>query len=195
MAAYLSASLDLGCRQDANLRFVSWLEIVSHEKCPATTKAARNPLLIPYDLDKAEHTLIPDGLCGIAHRDHGVSFYAIEADRNTEPIVASKITRSSYARHLTGYRYVLRNELYKKHYGVPNLQVLNITVSETHMHNIMAHLKKTTAEGVRHLSGPHPFLFKAVPTLGRRINKPPVSGHILTEPYRRIGEERVRLDE
>jgi hypothetical protein len=58
----------------------------------------------------------------------------------------------------------------------------------------MAHLTRTTAEGARHLSGAHPFLFKAVPALGRRINKPPVSGHILTESYRRIGEEHVRID-
>ncbi len=194
MAAYLTASLDLGCRQDPNLEFVSWLDIFSRDKCPPVTKAARNPLLIPYELDKAEHALIPDGLCGISHRERGVSFYAIEADRNNEPIEASKLSRSSYARHLLGYRFVLRNELYKTHYGVPNLQVLNITVSERHMLNIMAHLKKATTEPARHLSGAHPFLFKAVPSLGRRINKPPVSGHILTESYRRIGEERVRID-
>jgi hypothetical protein len=193
MAAYLSASLDVGCRQDQNLRFVSWLEIFSHEKCPPATKAARNPLLIPYELDKVEHALIPDGLCGIAHRERGVSFYAIEADRNNEPIEASKLTRSSYARHLLGYRYALRNELHKAHYGVPNLQVLTITVSETHLHNIMAHLKKVTAEAARHLSGAHPFLFKAVPALGRRINKPPVSGHILSEPFKRIGDDYVLI--
>ncbi len=194
MAAHIMASLDLGCRQDPNLRFVSWLDIFNHEKCPAATKAAHNPLLIPYTLDKADHALIPDGLCGIEHRERGVSFYAMEADRNNEPIEASKLARSSYARHLAGYRFVLRNELYKKHYGVPNMQVLNITVSEMHMHNIMAHLKRTTAEGARHLSGAHPFLFKAVPALGRRINKPPVSGHVLMEPFHRIGDDRVRID-
>jgi hypothetical protein len=176
------------------LRFVSWLDIFKHEKCPAATKTARNPFLIPYTLDKVDHTLIPDGLCGIEHRERGVSFYAMEADRNNEPIEASKLARSSYARHLVGYRFVLRNELYKTHYGIPNMQVLNITVSEMHMRNIMAHLKRTTAEGARHLSGAHPFLFKAVPALGRRINKPPVSAHILTEGYRRVGEERVQID-
>jgi hypothetical protein len=194
MAAYLSASLDLGCRQDENLRFVSWLEILGHEKCPATTKAAHNPLLIRYTLDNVEHALIPDGLCGIFHRDQGVSFYAIEADRNNEPIETSKLTRSSYARHIQGYRYVLRNELYKTHYGVPNMQVLTVTVSETHMHNIIAHVKKVTADRANRLSGGHPFLFKAVPSLGRRINKPEVSGHVLTAPYLRVGDEEVRID-
>jgi len=194
MAAYISASLDLGCRQDDALRFVSWLDIFSHEKCPPATKAARNPLLIPFELDTVKHAVIPDGLCGISHRDHGVSFYAIEADRNNEPIETSKITRSSYARHVHGYRYVIRNDLYKKHYGIPNLQVLSITVSETHALNIMAHVKKVTAEPVRHLSGAHPFLFKAVPSLGRRTNKPPISGHILTSPYQRIGDAGVRID-
>jgi hypothetical protein len=194
MAAHIMASLDLGCRQDPNLRFVSWLDIFTHDKFPAATKAARNPLLIPFTLDKVDHALIPDGLCGIEHRERGVSFYAMEADRNNEPIEASKFARSSYARHLLGYRFVLRNELYKTHYGIPNMQVLNITVSETHMRNIMAHLKRTTAEGARHLSGAHPFLFKAVPALGRRINKPQVSPHVLTEPFKRVGEERVRID-
>jgi len=191
MAAYLSASLDLGCRQDENLRFVSWLEIFDHDKCPPTTKAARNPFIITYAMDKVEHALIPDGLCGVEHRERGLSFYAIEADRHNEPIETSKLNRSSFAKHIHGYRYVLRNELYKAHYGIPNLQVLNITVSETHMLNIMAHLKRVTAERARHLSGAHPFLFKTIPSLGRRVNKPPVSGHVLSESYKRIGDANV----
>ncbi|MBR7518124.1 hypothetical protein KC217_20865, partial [Mycobacterium tuberculosis] len=90
------------------------------------------PLLIPFSFEKADHAVIPDGLCGIAHAKRGVSFYAIEADRNNEPIETSKLSRSSVARHIWGYRYVLRNELYKSHYGLPNLQVLTITTSEMH---------------------------------------------------------------
>ena len=194
MAAHIMASLDLGCRQDPNLQFVSWLDILKHGTCPETTRRAPNPLLISYTPDNVEHALIPDGLCGIEHRERGVSFYAMEADRKNEPIETSKLARSSYARHLLGYRYVLRNELYKRYYGIPNMQVLTITVSEMHVRNIMAHLRRTTSEGARHLSGAHPFLFKAVPALGRRINKPPVSGHILTDPYQRVGEGDVRID-
>jgi len=193
MAAHISASLELGCRQNADLKFISWLDIFSRDKCPSETRAARNPLLIPYTFEKAEHAIVPDGLCGIAHRERGMNFYAVEADRNTEPVESSRLSRSSYARHLWGYRYVLRNELYKSRYGLPNLQVLTITVSEMHMLHIMAHLKRTAAAAERHLSGAHPFLFKAVPSLGRRVNKPPVSGHILTESYRRIGDESVSI--
>jgi len=194
MAAHIMASLEIGCRESADLRFISWLDIFSHEKCPSETKAAHNPFVIPYSIDKTEHTVIPDGLCAIAHREHGVSFYAIEADRNNEPIETSNLARSSYAKHLHGYRYILRNELYKTHYGVPNMQVLNITVSELHMMNIMAHLKKTTSERARHLSGAHPFLFKAVPSLGRRVNKPPPTGHVLTESFRRIGHDSIFIN-
>ncbi|MDR3386356.1 MAG: replication-relaxation family protein [Rudaea sp.] len=193
MAAYISASLALGCREDADLTFISWLDIFSRDKCPATTKAARNPLLIPFSFGKADHAVIPDGLCGISHRERGVNFYAIEADRNTEPIETSRLSRSSIARHLWGYRFVLRNELYRLHYGLPNLQVLTITTSEVHMQNIMAHLKRAAAAAERHLSGAHPFLFKAVPVLGRRVNKPPISGHILTESYRRVDDEKVSI--
>jgi hypothetical protein len=193
MAAYIMASLDLGCRQDPELRFISWLDIFSHEKCPSTTKAARNPFLIPYSLANTDHAVIPDGLCGIEHRERGINFYAVEADRNNEPIESSNLTRSSYARHLQGYRYVLRNDLYKAHYGLPNMQVLNVTVSDLHMLNIISHLKKAAAEGARHLSGAHPFLFKSVPSLGRRINKPPVTDHVLTAPWRRVGEDNVTI--
>jgi hypothetical protein len=195
MAAYLSASFELGCKQDENLRFVSWLEIFSDARCPEETRAEPNPLVIPYLIGNVEHALIPDALCGIARCDTVVTtYYAIEADRNNEPIESSNIARSSYAKHLHGYRYVLRNDLYKRRYGVPNIQVLTLTVSETHMRNIMAHLKKITDNRAAGLSGAHPFLFKAVPALGRRINKPPVSGHVLTTPYLRVGDERVRID-
>jgi len=41
---------------------------------------------------------------------------------------------------------VLRNELCKARYGIRNMRVLNITVSETHTRNMMAHLKRTTAK-------------------------------------------------
>ena len=175
-------------------RFISWLDIFNHEKCPSATKAAHNPFLIPYSLDNSDHALVPDGLCGVAHSQRGISFYAIEADRNNEPIETSNLARSSVRQAYPGLSVVLRNELYKTHYGVPNMQVLNITVSELHMLNIIAYLKKATAESARHLSGPHPFLFKAVPSLGRRINKPPATGLLLNENYQRVGDAHVFIN-
>lgn len=191
MAAYVSASLDLGCRQNG-LCFISWLDIFEHSKCPQQTKSARNPFLIPYTIDRQLRALIPDGLCAV-QTAAGINFYALEADRNNEPIETSNLTRSSYARHIQGYRHALRKELYKIHYGVPNLQVLNVTVSELHMINIIAHLKRVTAVKSPDLTGSHPFLFKSVPELGRRINKPPVDGAMLTSAWRRVGEDNVTI--
>ena len=166
-------------------------------KCPDDTKAQRNPLLIPY-LNRQRrtraHTRRP--LRRRSPRQWCLNYYAIEADRNTEPIDSSKaqalVLRKATSPAIATSCATNSNAA---QYGVPNMQVLTITVSETHMRNIMSHLRRVAAERVPHLSGPRPFLFKAVPSLGRRINKPPVTGHILTTAFSRIDDDYVRIDQ
>ncbi|MGI8567786.1 MAG: hypothetical protein ACR2KT_01195 [Methylocella sp.] len=66
--------------------------------------------------------------------------------------------------------------------------VLTVTLSDLHMENIMAHLKRLSTTGNK-LSGTRPFLFKSVPSLNAYVNKPPATAHMLTTPWARVGFE------
>jgi hypothetical protein len=50
------------------------------------------------------------------------------------------------------------------------------------MKNIIAYLKVSAASGL------NPFLFKALPELSAFKNNPPASGHMLENPWQRVGE-------
>jgi hypothetical protein len=62
------------------------------------------------------------------------------------------------------------------------MQVLNATISQIHMANIMKHLKRISTKT-------RPFLFKALPSMSKYENKPVISGHMLTTEWLRVGHE------
>jgi hypothetical protein len=194
MAAYLTGSIDLGARHDRSLRFIPWHDILARPRCPESTRYADNPFEMPYTLDGKRQTLIPDGLFGIEYVTRGeYAFFALEADRHTEPIESNDLRRSSYVRKLHAYRQVIRDSVYQKHFGIPNLQVLNVTVSDLHLGNIMAHLQRLAATGGK-IAGTRPFLFKSVSSLNPYVNKPPATAHVLSAPWQRVGLEEVYIN-
>jgi hypothetical protein len=138
-------------------------------------------LRIPYKIDGKDKFLVPDALFAIETND-GKTCFALEADMHNEPIDPHELNRSSYGNKLTGYLAVFQSELYKAHWGIPNMQVLNATVSQIHMANIMKHLKRISTKT-------RPFLFKALPSMSKYENKPIISGHMLTTEWMRVGHE------
>ena len=176
MAAYITASIELGT-VEAGVRFIPWTEILSHAKCPQATKDAKNP----FEMKVGKSATIPDALFGIETPTQ-FTFYALEADRRTEPIVTHELKRSSYGGKLSLYREIMSRRLYRDHFGISSLMVLTVTVSDLHMKNIMAHLKVAAPSGLQ------PFLFKSVPELNMFINTPPNTGHMFTIPWSRVGD-------
>jgi len=180
LTAYITASIELGGR-DAGITFFGWDYIFTHPKTPEATKQSDNPLRISYKLDGKEKALVPDALFVIETPD-GKTCFALEADMHNEPIVTHELNRSSYGNKLAGYLAIFKDDLYRSHYGIPNMQVLNVTVSDIHMRNIMKHLKRISTKT-------RPFLFKALPSMSKYENKPTISGHILTTEWQRVGHE------
>jgi protein involved in plasmid replication-relaxation len=184
LSAYVTASIALGCRQ-VGIQFVGWDFILTHQRCPESTRRSSNPLAIPFLLDGRQHTLIPDALFAV-RTSEGVNCFVLETDRHNEPIDARELGRSSYAAKLAGYVVVLKEELYQKHFGIPNLQVLNATISDIHMRNIMRRLREMT-------QGTRPFLFKALPMMCQHDYKPVISGHMAETPWQRIAHPEKLL--
>lgn len=178
LTSYITASIELGCRE-AGITFLGWDYIFSHPKMPEETRLSDNPLRITYELDGKEKALVPDALFLLETPDGKVCF-ALEADMHNEPIDPHELNRSSYGNKLIGYLAIIKGSLYEKRYGIPNMQVLNVTISDIHMRNIMKHLKRIS-------KSTRPFLFKALPFMSKYENKPIISGHMLTKQWARVG--------
>jgi hypothetical protein len=188
------ASIELGARATPGLRFISWEEILA--KAPAETQRAEVPFRIPVVIPNGGHGgtfnlgLVPDGLFGIEYtraESTAYRFFALEADRSTEPVSRADLRQSSYRKKLLAYREIVTRRLYKSHLGLPNFFVLTVTMNERHMHNIMA--LATELAG----STTTVFLFKTSPTLADFRKAPAPTPALLTEPWQRAGLEPFEI--
>jgi len=112
-------------------RFISSGEIARHPRFPQETLQAANPMALRVGGSIA----IPDALYGV---DFGgkFRFFAVEADRSTEPIRG----RGRVASHLLGkiqsYISVVSTEAYRNIWGVPVLTIRFVTERPVRAENI-----------------------------------------------------------
>ncbi len=189
------ASVELGVRQDQSLRFISWQEIIA--KSPESTRKLDNPFAIPVSVShtfprtgvaqRADIKIVPDGLFGLEYTRDGsraYRFFALEADRNTQPVTRSDLRQTSYLRKILAYRQISAQNIHKSHLGLPNLFVLTVTTNESHMTNIMSLVRELAHEGKSRM-----FLFKTMSSLGNFEKAPEPTAHLLTDPWQRVGVE------
>jgi protein involved in plasmid replication-relaxation len=179
---YILASIELGARQ-AGQRFISWLEILNRQKCPAATREAPNPFAIPYDSGPEQRHLIPDGLFGLEYPS-GACFFALETDMATEQHRDNEMKNATIVRKLRAYRDVIRSETFKTRFGLPSPQILIVTPSAVRMQNMLATVARLADIEAKWPSGR--FLFKAVPELARRARASlSQTRPLLAEPWHR----------
>lgn len=193
MICDILALIEIGTRADPTLRFISWPEILANPRMPEATRNAAIPLAADASITYApprsgksyafNRPLIPDALFGLEYTAGGKKqyrFFALEADRNTEPIVRNNPHQSSYFRKILQYREVIRRSTYKARWGLPNLMVLTVTTNDRHRQNIMRIVDELTAG-----SGNTHLLFKNLSSLASLENAPLPVGDILTDPWQR----------
>jgi hypothetical protein len=115
-------------------------------------------------------------------------FPGIEADCSTEPLDASDANRSSIAKKFAAYTAVAEQDIYRSHFGFPNFLVPIVTSSGPRMHSMMRLLEKTT-DG----RGSKMFLFKTTPAFTSFDTPPKAGGHMLSEPWHRVGHAPMLL--
>ena len=203
MICDILASIEIGTRANRGLRLVSWTEILANPKMPTATRAAANPFALPVTvtytcprtnaLERWDKSLVPDAIFGIEYSSgerKTYRFFALEADRNTEPVVRSSLMQTSYLRKLLQYREVTAQRTCVTRFGLPNLLVLTVTTSEQHLRNIME-LAGTFSGG----TGNPSFLFKTMPSLDSLEKAPAPTPEILTAPWQRVGHADFRIDQ
>jgi hypothetical protein len=197
MVAQITASIELGTREHGHVRLISWPEILASPRTPKGTREAPSPTSIPvrfsFRKDSVSLNLQADaqpfGLERIISGKRTYLFFpGIEADCGTEPLDASDADRSSLAKKFAAYTAIAEQGIYSSHFGFPNFFVPIITSSTTRMHSTMRLLEKMTEGG-----GSKMFLFKTFPTFTSFDPPPKAGGHMLSEPWHRVGHSPLLL--
>ena len=176
------ASIELGSKE-RSVRFVAWEEILAKAPCRELEDPFRISVTFTHNGKRQTIGVVPDGMFGLEYLQNGEKsyrFFALEADRQTMPIFRGNLTQTSYHRKVLAYREILTQEIHKKHFGVPNLFILNVTTSAERMGHMIEALKQIT--GGR---GNSVFLFKTMK--GDLFKAPPADAHMMIEPWFRAG--------
>ena len=143
-------------------------------------------------MQRADIKIVPDGLFGLEYTREGSKayrFFALEADRNTQPVTRSDLQQTSYLRKILAYRQLSIQGIHKSHLGLPNLLVLTVTTNEAHMTHIMSLVRDLATEGKSKL-----FLFKTMSSVGDFRKAPEPTARMLTDAWLRVGYEEFRID-
>ena len=135
MQACVGASIELTA-PDYGVAYIHRETIFGQERCPASTKAAQNPLAIPIGGRGDSRVLIPDDLYGIRHPEKGYRFFAVEIDRNTESIERRDPGQTAFGKKISAYIEIMERQTFRTWWGIPNLSVQFSTTSRTHSENL-----------------------------------------------------------
>lgn len=180
MVCDLLASIELGCREKG-IRFISWEEILNKAPC----RDHKNPFKIP--INQKLKAIVPDALFGLEYPNKTYRFFVLEADRGTMPIYRNNLNQTSYTKKLLQYREILSKKIYKSHFGIPNLYVLNVTTSEERMNHMIEALNQITSS-----KGNSVFLFKH--QINHILCSPPADANMLKQPWSRAKYPNFRID-
>jgi hypothetical protein len=198
MVAQITASIELGMKESANTRLITWPEILANENTPLSTQNSATPatMRVSYSLrgesrsDEISADAKPFGLERTIDGKRSYLFFpGIEADCATEPLDAGDLDRSSIAKKFCAYIAIAEQGIYRSHFGFPNFFVLFVTTNSARMRSMMELLDRLTGR-----RGSKMFLFKTFPSLTSPERPPPANGHMLTVPWQRAGYPPLHLD-
>jgi hypothetical protein len=198
MIAQIVASIELGTRERSAIRLIRWCEILANQNTPAALRDAAIPtaISVSYSLHgraRTEQVIADAQPFGLERMIDGKRSYlffpGIEADCGTEPIDAGDPERASIGKKFCAYLAVTEQGLHRSHFGFPNFFVPFITTSSARMRSMMELLDRLT-DG----SGSKILLFKVFPGFASAEKPPAPSGHMLTEPWPRVGFPPLYLD-
>lgn len=186
MICDILASIDVGCRSSGvwpvtkdgavrmpTLRFIPFHEILAKAPCRDSGK----PMCIP--VNDTLKSITPDAIFGLEYDGHNRRYFALEADRGSEPIYRAKRAQSSVVRKFEQYRALLATDGVRTHLGITApLFPMFVTMNDGRLPKMRDLLLLLTGG-----NGNSRILLKAMKSDG--IKAPPQDGHMLFEPYQR----------
>jgi hypothetical protein len=148
MTACITASIDLACSKQGDISYISQSQIL--KRAEATL---RHPVTIIDPVAKRSMTkeLIPDALFGLQyHTPAGdrFRFFAVEADRATEPTTTANWNRKSFQRSLLQYDAYVVGKAYREHLNLTApLLVLNVLSDQRRLERMVELVTKHYPRG------------------------------------------------
>jgi Replication-relaxation len=178
MEDQIRASLAIGAQEYADRIRIIWREALQKSpRMPAKMREAT----FPEHIDLGDHQLWPDGKMFVVvnlQSQHSYFVHGYEADTGTESV------ETRIRAKFKDYIYIIEHKLYER-YGADNYFILFIPHNQNRLHDFMKLLEEMTAHKPSLRKN---FLFKTHP-LYNESPKPRATGHVLAEPFLRVGGE------
>lgn len=154
--------MEVACRGRDDVELLEANAIIAN--APPKTRAAREPLRWVAKLPDGgmfkTASVIPDGLFGLAFADGTASYFMLEIDRGTMPVVRKGTNRTSFARKLHTYYEGWKQKRHEEQLGIRQFRVLTVTTSPVRVQTMVAAVQALTGG-----AGSNVFLFAAVEML------------------------------
>lgn len=164
MGACVGASIELGLK-DRGLTYLSRSDVLYKNG---------NQMQLPIK----DSFLEPDDLFGIQYENGSKRRFAVEIDRNTEPIEPRKNKTASIDKKFAAYCEVMAHRTYHDVWGIPGMMVLIVTTNASRM--------KTMIERLKGNEFADRFLFKCYPDFGHHWRVPKTILTDILEPWQTV---------
>jgi Replication-relaxation len=159
------AKLEVACRTRDDVELLEAKAIIAN--APPKTRMAREPLRwLAKVSDRGEFktaSVIPDELFGLAFADGTASYFMLEIDRGTMPVVRKGTNRTSFTRKLQTYYEGWKQKRHEEQLGIRQFRVLTVTTSPVRVQTMVAAVQDLTAG-----AGSNVFLFAVAGALEGR---------------------------
>lgn len=182
MTSCVTASVELTTSGRSDISYIPQSRILAR-----TNAELRYSVTIIDPVTKREMVkdLMPDALFGLEyHTDHGsrFRFFAVEADRATEPTTSANWNRKSFLRNLLQYDAYVTGGAYRRHLGL-TAPLLVLTISS----NAMRTARMAEFAAKRYPDGNSFMLFQTWPDFGMIFRPPQPNPNLLDGEWARGG--------
>ena len=138
MVSCITASTELACNERDDINYIRQSKILARANANLRWTTG---ICDPDSGAFYEKDLLPDAVFGLEYltpKGKCYRFYALEADRATEPLRSAEIHRKSFLRHLMQYEDYIEGGGYQEHLNLTApMMVLNVTISEERMRRML----------------------------------------------------------
>lgn len=148
MVSCITASIELACLERDDLNYIPQSKILERAE---TCLRWPTEICDPDSGATYEKDLLPDAVFGLEYlkpAGRRYRFYALEADRATEPLRSAEIHRKSFRRHLLQYEDYIEGGGYREHLNLTApMMVLNVTTSNVRAQRMLTLTEELFPDG------------------------------------------------
>jgi len=190
MVGCITASIELALKAREDLRYIPQSDILARAE---TDLRYLTRISSPETGTSVEKELLPDAIFGLEYRVVGqrrFRFFAVEADRATEPATSTNFNRKSFLRSVLQYERYVEHGGYREHLGLTApLVVLHVSSDALRTQRMVEMVAK------RYPRGNSYFLFQTWEDFGPVFRPPQPRPTLLVEGWERGGLPALRIDQ